>query len=110
MAYQGKRLAKRYRALVDEVTDPALREAVESVGADRVRLAIQSGGISVSAEVPDTGPDDGAPSLEVRTRDGVTSGRSGGFRVQLEEETTRAEAVAFPADGTAFFAGITYSF
>jgi indolepyruvate ferredoxin oxidoreductase len=28
VAYQGKRLAKRYRALVDEVTDPALREAV----------------------------------------------------------------------------------
>lgn len=59
---------------------------VVDTAADRARVNVSRGGITVS-------PSADGGLLEVQTRDGVAAGRQGGFRVTLEEVATRTEAV-----------------
>ncbi|MCK6503762.1 hypothetical protein L6R53_10240 [Myxococcota bacterium] len=53
---------------------------------DRARVNVSRGGVTIS-------PSRDGGLVEVATRDGVTAGREGGFRVTLEEVATRTEAV-----------------
>ncbi|MCB9776998.1 MAG: hypothetical protein H6742_00370 [Alphaproteobacteria bacterium] len=62
-----------------------VRVAVGSAAAAEVEVT--RGGISVAPEPSRIG------TLRVRTRDGLATGLAGGFRVQLEGDATRTEAV-----------------
>jgi hypothetical protein len=54
-------------------------------------VSLEKGGVSVGARGQTTSGD-----VTIRTLDGVTAGRMGGFRVTLEPDATRTEAVTAP--------------
>lgn len=68
---------------------------IESVSARadgrRSVVSVSAGSVSVQ-----DAPDQGHNAVVVRTRDGVTTGENGGFRVHVEDTATRTEALQHP--------------
>lgn len=81
----------RVQGADDIVLMPQTCLNIEAASADRTQIEVTQGGIAVPER---TARASSTSTLAIRTRDGLAEGREGGFRIALEDDATRSEAVS----------------